>query len=60
MQRSLNRIDKEKRDKNVIIVGLPEDKIEIDNNDELASDVEKSGLLTVPEIDTLLMRTSIT
>ena len=41
MQKSLNRIDNEERNRNVIIVGLPEDKIEIDNNDELASDVEK-------------------
>ena len=41
MQKSLNRIDNEERNKNVIIVGLQEDKIEIDNNDELASDVEK-------------------
>ena len=41
MQKCLNNIDSEKRNKNVIVMGVPEEDIELDGNTSLKSDYEK-------------------
>ena len=41
MQKCLNNIDSEKRNKNVIVMGVPEEDKELDGNISLKSDYEK-------------------
>ena len=52
MQKSLNRIDSDTRNKNVIITGLPEDEIPVGENQVIRNDEEKIGwILRLTEND---------